>query len=1254
MKKQYLKKTIAVFCIYLMISLTFVIALSFAPINEDTKKKILDSIDIIPNAAATDTCVVSFDGRTFCNETIPRDQCHTFVEGKAKEDATINGVKVCTPGVCVYTAGGKCGEGITKAECEQGNIGVWYADIASAPAACQLGCCVMPNKASCYNNVYENSECTSMGYTPSGQKTNQQCQAICDPITYGCCKDTYTNKFSTECDPSNFVSGVYCSLIPGPVTACKYIGKGGTGANPKQCYCYDSKSVREGIVTATNNVNHTRADGTTFIGGACSSTETCKDYDGVGGKNATCRSTNCIDSCPKCSKVNFKEGESVCLNVAPGFFNPGSRSSYLKNFRLICDDGDIVPDSTFDDGTRSFLCVDTTENNLSTAKKVSNGQDACRHCGNGETWDVLGYMPLIGPMLGTVLGGETSMCRGRSSTDDVNFWGRGEKCDDVGRNNQYGIKMCDGGNGDYDYDFWGPIGSCNPVYPPGTKNQANEASACNECGRGGDPMTNVCTEEECNHMGDCQFTPDPLASSGFQTMALTALGGLGTAYLICKVTPYISQTLACEEAVVSIAEGMISLSPSLLYWGIWALVFGIGASYNAEVKETKMQLINEKVPIANVITTKMSLDKKGYERAGQAFTGVAYAAVAEVLLAWASSNLGLIDIWLSYYTTGALGNIYLGSSTTAAAAWVGYALSAVGILTMSYFASRAMNTGSCAPEQPMTVDEKQTYYGDYANETCESCGWGEGQPWCTEKRCQILGVNCNWIRNTSITQENGKCITVPQDDFNPPLLTSLRVEYYNTNDTPSIGYNSNVPKILRPEANILPYTMTFVKIYANTSERAQCKFSAIPRQNISSMSYILQGVSYDFQNEYLYPIEHETGFVPIDRSTLPATLNFYIKCKDLNGNSQSGLDIDTYSITFSVQEGPDTAPPEQAFFTPTGSVSYTNNSFELRVLLRDRSGVDSCVYLNKSNNYSKMSRLGSPKSVSCYPTYDTNDCDLFNATIRMKPSPIINCSDYGVDLASINAIDNAGNATHYVLTQNELNIYNQQKAEYAGTKICHLSVVCNDTVGNVKEINTSVFTSPAFNISMNFPDPSYERKPRILVETNRSSWCNYTISGKSFDFNDPADGSQFHSIQHLEDLAIGTYTVRAICHDLFRTIASISKQITITGDNTDPSIVRAYKEEGNIHLVTNKNAICVSVANCNTAYSEGEKMETIAKLDHYALWENDKTFYVRCLGEWQTSTSALGTSSCTTIKPFQVQGGATTRIIGGFYKHKVE
>jgi hypothetical protein len=225
------------------------------------------------------------------------------------------------------------------------------------------------------------------------------------------------------------------------------------------------------------------------------------------------------------------------------------RSSYLQDYILRCQNGVITPDTDFDKNLKhDQVCVEGAgSDGLWHAKGLTNKWAECGKCGEGGTIpfaDVLGYVPIVGTIIASFLG---KTCGGGWQSGFM-----GQECSSMGRISSTEAKasgiadyqLSDDGNFifcghhinpetgkyeenvySYDFDLWAPIGSCNPIFPPGRGSDDSQKDTCGSCGKGGDEVTNPCTQEECEHQGDCQFKPAAIDLKALAAAGIMSFGG---------------------------------------------------------------------------------------------------------------------------------------------------------------------------------------------------------------------------------------------------------------------------------------------------------------------------------------------------------------------------------------------------------------------------------------------------------------------------------------------------------------------------------------------------------------------------------------------------------------------------------------------------------------------------------------------------------------------------------------------------------
>jgi hypothetical protein len=416
-----------------------------------------------------------------------------------------------------------------KAECDEVR-GFWTSKAIEEITVCQEGCCGIAEGVKA--EVLQQKECEelaiSLGYTKddiefdTGITRQDECFKKYATQDRGCCvlgggQCEYGIRESCTTLGGNFIplaGNKFCrDVTQCAATSHSYYSCGLLPGTEFDIYWYDSQGSQEEIKEDCD-----------YPEGLCTEEETGEVYC----KSTTCRvqgtAQKIIDYYrdengylrilsghhpPLVREAEINEilltGQSTCYNFYTHYGleenNLYERSTGLQNQILHCRLGDIEIEGLGPD--REKLCV-LGEQGMPTqhATVKENEWENCTACGGGGfigVGDLFGPFPPLGRTLAATLG----------------HYCTPESC------NEYGDCVY---HEDYPSFWWGmstPIGSCDPMYPPGT------VLSCSECGRGGDGLWNICDESECMSLGDCSFTP----ASGWEKFGLGVMLSLVSVYM---------------------------------------------------------------------------------------------------------------------------------------------------------------------------------------------------------------------------------------------------------------------------------------------------------------------------------------------------------------------------------------------------------------------------------------------------------------------------------------------------------------------------------------------------------------------------------------------------------------------------------------------------------------------------------------------------------------------------------------------------
>ncbi|MBS3149870.1 hypothetical protein J4455_04235 [Candidatus Woesearchaeota archaeon] len=1098
-----------------------------------------------------------------------------------------NDVSECKLGTCVPSDTGECLANKFKVECTHNNQGKWFSQDIRSVGECQVGCCnvggsvcSLQEKKVCIQDL-ANGDSSAFN---SGITNALECDNSCRGADIGTCKteNGCRSTTRTNCNGEFFANKYARDVIGCFVNSHAYKSCGdGTSDNDKySVYWYDSNNNREEVTQECNYPD-----------------EICNDIDDKGGEDAKCVSTKCVEDCPDCYPNELKSGESVCSNVLGGHFDNEKRSKGLSNYILRCQWGVVESDNV--DFNRERRCVEgVSSDGMFNAKWRKNNWQECSKCGEGNgaipASDYLGFAPIFGQLLiGTV---------GKACSEG-GAW-RFDKCEDFG-NGDCGSIFNDNA---YDDDFiWPPLGSCNPQYPPGegSRNYGDPVNRCNVCGQGGDSATNICTREECNSMGDCVF--EPQITGGLGATAGLAIGTCGSAAFAAFIghhLPFIGQAIT-----LGAIEACKGPGPTTLYWGLIGAFYGVGAAEGSEISEYNLAsdiITDGKVKLGPVLTltngaTKTiseedinlndlnELNREEEDRFGK-YLGISLvtkaiapsAAVGLVKLAGKSGKFttdkakdiftdvlkGRTDTFFEKLPNGIEGppDIALTQGVVKTLQWAG--LAAQFITT-----AKAFDSGICMPEKDKPITD---------NSRCDLCGSGEGQWYCTEERCNVLGGkleddpnsgHCLWAPLNETGRKEGLCLQKDPEDLTIPVINNIKIETFDSIRNKVDEFSSSSKSYEVP--SLLSWNINTIKVTIVTNERADCRYST------------KIGTSYEDSvtfGDRAFPLEHivEINMTEVEKI---GGITYYFKCRDVNNNSISKAD-DSNFLKIKFDKRPDTSAPIIKSFDPRNVyLPERINSIKLSLLVFDENDVESCKYSKDKINFDEMENTfekAASKSVCTDTTI--NDCRGFSSSYSLTNGQSVFVEGYDK------------NITAYPIF-----------------------VKCKDTRGNVMidPYNTSIFVIPTFNVTINKPlenEKVWDRTPLINVSTGTIALCNYTISDKGFSFG--IAGTE-HIKEHEEDLPAGIQNLRVSCYDYaFNEVVAL-RTFEVAYDNQAPKVNSIYKGDRKLCISLDEDAQCkysfedVFPDGWNDANSMiNSNRENCASL------KEGETYYLMCMDSW--------------------------------------
>jgi hypothetical protein len=127
------------------------------------------------------------------------------------------------------------------------------------------------------------------------------------------------------------------------------------------------------------------------------------------------------------------------------------------------------------------------------------------------------------------------------------------------------------------------------------------------------------------------------------------------------------------------------------------------------------------------------------------------------------------------------------------------------------------------------------------------------------------------------------------------------------------------------------------------------------------------------------------------------------------------------------------------------------------------------------------------------------------------------------------------------------------------------------------------------------------------------AFCYFSDTG---NINDYVQFVNSDSHEHSQELFFseGDYEYFVRCVDLGGNADEASMNFTIEIDETSPKVVRAYREDNFLKIITDEEATCVYTDfGCSYTFDEGTSFTTISDKNHFTTWNPSASdLYVKC------------------------------------------
>lgn len=487
---------------------------------------------------------------------------------------------------------------------------------------------------------------------------------------------------------------------------------------------------------------------------------------------------------------------------------------------------------------------------------------------------------------------------------------------------------------------------------------------------------------------------------------------------------------------------------------------------------------------------------------------------------------------------------------------------------------------------------------------------------CTEYQCRSLGQGCVLINEES----SGKqlCIWNNTKDITPPiikpwedaLLDNFKYTPDNAISPPDrgvkISYTGSESVTSNGTMKCAP-AFTPISFGVELNEPAKCKISPLKIASYTEMADIFMGRGIrDYNQSFVLSLPSKEA-MEAENITADNGGNYelFVRCEDANGNSNPA----NFVFKFCISQGPDTTPPEilGTSIYDKQPIASGQKSINIELYVRDQTFTkvnSSCRWSYLDKSYGSMEG-----NMSCSHS-------LLNLNAQMAYTCRTNLTglkDNQNNKFYFRCIDDLGNANSvsYPLTLTGTQPLIIEEVGPTG--------IIEDSTNTIK-INLTAQTAAG--------------------NDEGKAICSFSETGRSgsyVDFFYGNDVEPFSQYQHSQELYLeeGNYTYFIQCRDKGGNMDYATTNFSVKTDTSAPIVVRVYKEDASLKLITNEPGKCVyDTRNCNYLFNDGTEMTSMNDREYYAEWNINTDFYIKCEDKYGNQPAP---DQCSIIaRPFEI------------------
>jgi len=463
---------------------------------------------------------------------------------------------------------------------------------------------------------------------------------------------------------------------------------------------------------------------------------------------------------------------------------------------------------------------------------------------------------------------------------------------------------------------------------------------------------------------------------------------------------------------------------------------------------------------------------------------------------------------------------------------------------------------------------------------CEECN--KGNLPCTEYQCRSLGRSCQLI---NVGTEKELCAFVGRNDTKYPIINpweDVLLEDYTYSPLETISpQDRGVFVNYENSADGCIPAFTDIAFGLTLNEPAKCKMSFTRASSFEEMGNNWFSNGADDYNHSYFGSSSSAEVIEVESLVFgnDGYYEAYVRCEDRAGNSNPA----NFVFKFCTDPSPDLTPPKIVTADPLNEAP----------ILHDLQSTPVNIYVNKPSDC-KWSRTNQD-----YVAME-NSMTCAQDETGMNAQRLFKCSTTVDGLK--NEIENKFyfRCKSYPTKEESERVAMAQSYEYSlfGTRPLVInSVSPNETT--IKDYTSSVKVTLEVETSAGYEDGR--------------AMCSYSEDGENYIIF--LGDETFENYEHSQDLylAEGEYDYYIKCVDLGGNTDTAAITFEVATDTSAPIIVRVYREDEYLKLVTDEEAECVyDNIDCSYDFDDGLPMVRLDDFEHYIDWNSNINFYIKC------------------------------------------